>query len=574
MCKLIIPGVGAVREVEGALPNCYSFRTQSRTNGTIAIDLIPNSTASSALLTEGVPTLTAQDAVSLFERRAKQRFGLRGVRYCIDIPARTEAERSRIGLPIISPIWPLMGNKLAQTRARVRGLHDPYAYRAYGSLGAIFGMHIEDCETFSINYLYKGSKIWVIVPPSSAALLEKKFRENSAAAQLNKCSQFIREHASYLTLEVLDRWGISYKIIQQNAGEAMLTFPRAYHQGFSVADSFAEAVNYADNAWNTVSYSYCNPRSCPPGCISQDLMSLRESNEEQFSADEEEKKDEEANRGGLESAGLLHHSKYGSTRQQSGKHGLETVKRKAAMELSVPYKKNRRNSIGNRPNKSTALKEINQKDISTVLQEVISKSTIQVDTILQKITDRLEEYNVEYDDTRTLTLVRLFYAIASPDAICQLRDACRAIRQGTFQITEPTDDILSTIKALDRLDANSHIISIAKRFHLVRLSAKRFALQAGFLESSKDRTIQETSDEIFKREDSIAVTELMREAYPHLKPTRFCKTKGKDEYLKKRKTLKERLLNGRKWSKLSNAFTSGIFALLPTQGEYHLSNKE
>ena len=107
VCKFIIPEVGAVKETKNPLPNCHAFKTQVRTNGTIAIDLTPSSTAASSLLTGGAPTLTAQDAVSMFEKRIKQKFGLRGVRYCIDMPAKTEVERSRIGLPSVSPIWPL-----------------------------------------------------------------------------------------------------------------------------------------------------------------------------------------------------------------------------------------------------------------------------------------------------------------------------------------------------------------------------------------------------------------------------------------------------------------------------------
>ena len=125
-------------------------------------------------------------------------------------------------------------------------------------------------------------------------------------------------------------------------------------------------------------------------------------------------------------------------------------------------------------NNAVASKKFCQTNISIVPEGITSKSIIHVNTILQKIMVSLDEYNVEYDETRTFALVRLFYAIASPDAICQLRDACGVIRQGVFQIAGSTDDILGTVKALDRLDASSHIISIAKRFYLVALSTKRF----------------------------------------------------------------------------------------------------
>ena len=121
------------------------------------------------------------------------------------------------------------------------------------------------------------------------------------------------------------------------------------------------------------------------------------------------------------------------------------------------------------------------------------------------------------------------------------------------------------------------MVSIAKRFRLAALSTKRFKIRenvSGRPIRLATKTIQKTRDAVFGRNDSLALADLLADAYPQLKPTRFRDTKGKDEYGKKLKTLKERLASGQKWSKLSEEFASGILALVPTQGEYHVSNRE
>lgn len=105
VCKIAISGVSTIQETEDSLPNYFAYKTQTRKNGTVALDLISSSITSSLLLTGGIPDLTAREAVNMFEGRAKSRLGLRNARYCIDIRARTKSERRSLGLPK-SPIWP------------------------------------------------------------------------------------------------------------------------------------------------------------------------------------------------------------------------------------------------------------------------------------------------------------------------------------------------------------------------------------------------------------------------------------------------------------------------------------
>lgn len=218
--------------------------------------------------------------------------------------------------------------------------------------------------------------------------------------------------------------------------------------------------------------------------------------------------------------------------------------------------------------------KVHQTETLQVLDEVTSRPTILVVTIIGRLATLQAEDDTAYDDTRISTLVRLFYAIASPDAIYQFRDAFCAFRQGRFQIAEAKDDILRTIRALDRLEVNNHIISTMRRLYLVSLSAKRLELQKSLLDWPNAQVVLETDNIGFGRKDSLVLDHIMAEAYPQLKRTRTCQTQGKDEYGKKRRTLSNRLLNGQKWSRLSEAFAPGILAMIPTQCEYNVSSRE
>lgn len=120
--------------------------------------------------------------------------------------------------------------------------------------------------------------------------------------------------------------------MQQNAGEAILTFPRAYHQGFSIGDTLAEAVNYADNDWDPAVYAYCSPQICPPGFISEELMRIRDADRDQYSADEGVS-DREA------SSTEIAHDKSGSVKPRNKTHSSRSAKRKDTKDVSTSCKK-------------------------------------------------------------------------------------------------------------------------------------------------------------------------------------------------------------------------------------------
>lgn len=176
---------------------------------------------------------------------------MRSVRYRVDVPAWTPAQRREAGVPERSPIYPLKGDKLNDTKAIIPGIHTPYVYESGPHFGATFQIHAEDFRLASLNHLYLGRKIWIVVPATAVDVAEK------ALGRGGGCSQFMRHRAEFFFPDKLDKLGIPYRLVDQRPGETIVILPDAYHEGFSTGYTIAEAKNYADSRWNTDSYQPC-----------------------------------------------------------------------------------------------------------------------------------------------------------------------------------------------------------------------------------------------------------------------------------------------------------------------------
>ncbi|KAH6609257.1 transcription factor jumonji [Trichoderma cornu-damae] len=176
---------------------------------------------------------------------------MRNVRYRVDVPAWTAKQRREAGVPERSPIHPLAGDKLDKTKAIIPGIHTPYVYESAQHFGATFQLHAEDFRLSSLNHLYKGRKIWIVVPATAVDIAE------AALNRKGKCSQFMRHRAEFFFPEKLQKMGIPYRIVDQRPGETIVILPDAYHEGFSTGYTLAEAKNYADPDWTTDTYQPC-----------------------------------------------------------------------------------------------------------------------------------------------------------------------------------------------------------------------------------------------------------------------------------------------------------------------------
>ncbi|KAL7902034.1 JmjC domain, hydroxylase domain-containing protein [Trichoderma sp. SZMC 28014] len=180
---------------------------------------------------------------------------MRNVRYRVDVPAWTAKQRREAGVPERSPIHPLAGDKLDKTKAIIPGIHTPYVYESAQHFGATFQLHAEDFRLSSLNHLYKGRKIWIVVPATAVDIAEE------ALNRKGKCSQFMRHRAEFFFPEKLQKMGIPHRIVDQRPGETIVILPDAYHEGFSTGYTLAEAKNYADDDWTADTYQPCQP-SC------------------------------------------------------------------------------------------------------------------------------------------------------------------------------------------------------------------------------------------------------------------------------------------------------------------------
>ncbi|XP_024380326.1 uncharacterized protein [Physcomitrium patens] len=132
----------------------------------------------------------------------------------------------------------------------VPGVTSPMVY--IGMLFSWFAWHVEDHELHSLNYLHTGApKTWYAVPGDAAPALEEVVRVHGYGGQLNAQDAFARlgEKTTVMSPEVLVAAGVPCCRLVQNAGEYVVTFPRAYHLGFSHGFNCGEAANFATPGW-------------------------------------------------------------------------------------------------------------------------------------------------------------------------------------------------------------------------------------------------------------------------------------------------------------------------------------
>ena len=141
--------------------------------------------------------------------------------------------------------WP--GSVLKHFDVKLPGINTPWLY--VGMLFSTFSWHNEDNYLASINYHHFGApKQWYGVPGKSAGAFENVVRRFYKQRLLevpdllhNMNTMFSPSKLKALNVEV-------YKITQL-PGEFVITFPQAFHSGFSFGYNCGEAVNFATYQW-------------------------------------------------------------------------------------------------------------------------------------------------------------------------------------------------------------------------------------------------------------------------------------------------------------------------------------
>ncbi|KAK4370947.1 hypothetical protein RND71_010422 [Anisodus tanguticus] len=135
----------------------------------------------------------------------------------------------------------------------IPGVTSPMVY--IGMLFSWFAWHVEDHELHSLNYLHTGSpKTWYAVPGDYAFSFEEVIRCHAYGENTDRLAALVLlgEKTTLLSPKVLVASGIPCCRLVQNPGEFIVTFPRAYHVGFSHGFNCGEAANFGTPQWLTV----------------------------------------------------------------------------------------------------------------------------------------------------------------------------------------------------------------------------------------------------------------------------------------------------------------------------------
>uniref|UniRef100_A0A164ZCB1 JmjC domain-containing protein n=1 Tax=Daucus carota subsp. sativus TaxID=79200 RepID=A0A164ZCB1_DAUCS len=113
----------------------------------------------------------------------------------------------------------------------------------------ISDQHVEDHHLYSLNYMHWGSpKMWYGVPGKDALKLEAAMKKHLPDL-FEEQPDLLHKLVTQLSPSILKSEDVPVFRCVQNAGEFVLTFPRAYHAGFNCGFNCAEAVNVAPVDW-------------------------------------------------------------------------------------------------------------------------------------------------------------------------------------------------------------------------------------------------------------------------------------------------------------------------------------
>ncbi|XVF23609.1 hypothetical protein REPUB_Repub13aG0054200 [Reevesia pubescens] len=132
----------------------------------------------------------------------------------------------------------------------IPGVTSPMVY--IGMLFSWFAWHVEDHELHSMNFLHTGSsKTWYAVPGDYAFAFEEAIRTEAYGGNIDHLAalSLLGEKTTLLSPELIVASGIPCCRLIQNPGEFVVTFPRAYHVGFSHGFSCGEAANFGTPQW-------------------------------------------------------------------------------------------------------------------------------------------------------------------------------------------------------------------------------------------------------------------------------------------------------------------------------------
>jgi hypothetical protein len=195
----------------------------------------------------------------------------------------------------------------------------------------------------------------------------------------------------------------------------------------------------------------------------------------------------------------------------------------------------------------------------------------------QLVTKKLNEQQLELTEDLTITLTDMYLAISSTESSCQLEDIITTLRQRDGVIlTQKPSDITETIRILDSLKEFQQVASFLRRVYLLKLWNFRTQIEVLLRDGESTRSgngqpsMLDTGSVVSNVFDHI-----LAEAHPKIdrRPQGAKEIRAwRKKYPGERKALRNRLQAGKKWNVLSDAFSCGALALIPSGGEFNTFN--
>jgi len=139
------------------------------------------------------------------------------------------------------------GSVLAHLNTGINGINVPWLY--IGMLFASFCWHNEDNYLYSINYSHFGAtKQWYGVPGAEAKNFEK-ISKTFLAESFRESPDLLHHMTTQISPNLLYGRGVPVYSLKQEEHTFIITFPKAFHCGFSYGFNCGEAVNFAPHDW-------------------------------------------------------------------------------------------------------------------------------------------------------------------------------------------------------------------------------------------------------------------------------------------------------------------------------------
>ncbi|KAI6233876.1 JmjC domain-containing protein [Aphelenchoides fujianensis] len=147
-------------------------------------------------------------------------------------------------LPVVSR------SVLGHVGTEISGMMIPWVY--VGMCFSTFCWHVEDHWTYSMNYMHRGeTKVWYGFGEEYAEQFDQLMKKHMPGL-FERTPDLLHHMTTMMNPMFLLEHGIPVYTVRQNAGEFVITLPRAYHAGFNSGFNIAEAVNFAPPDWLSV----------------------------------------------------------------------------------------------------------------------------------------------------------------------------------------------------------------------------------------------------------------------------------------------------------------------------------